>query len=451
MSEIDRIELHIDGISHEGAGVARHEGQVVFVDGALPGEQVIAEVTEAAKSFIRAEASEILTPSPDRVQPFCPHYGECGGCSLQHASYEAGLSMKRQVVENALRRIGKLDKAEVLPVIGMQDPFHYRNKAEFRIEQSEGGIIAGFRKRSSHSCVNLTECSIVQKKSFEVISALREELNQLEGLGSAGIRHAVIRTGDFGKMMLSLVSAAPPVPTHIKLANALSERFPELVSIYHSLNTREAGEAMGRRNTLLFGVPKIECSVGGFSHMLSPTSFLQVNGAQSERLYSEAISLAALQGTEAVLDIYCGIGTITLMLAKSASKVLGIEYNPEAIRDAEANALRNGVTNASFMVGKAEFLIGSNRAKGFGAKVAFLDPPRAGCEPAVLSGISAMGVEKIVYISCDPATLARDAGKLAQMGYEVRTVQPVDMFPFTSHIETVVLMSRVNGCLDGSA
>lgn len=442
MTETNRIKLHIDGISHEGAGVARHEGQVVFVDGALPGEDVVAEVTGEAKSFIRADAKEILTPSPDRAKPFCPHYGECGGCSLQHVSYEAGLSMKRQVVENALRRIGKLDDAEVLPVIGMDDPFRYRNKAEYRIEHSDAGTIAGFRRRSSHSCVDLKECSVVDEKGFEVLSALRDELNQLEGLGAAGIRHAVIRTGASGKMMLSLVSAAPPVPTHVKLANALSEKFPELISIYHSLNTRDSGEAMGRRNTLLFGVPKIECLVGGFSHMLSPTSFLQVNRTQAEKLYVEAISLAGLEGTEAVLDIYCGIGTITLMLAKAASRVLGIEYNPEAIRDAEANAARNGIDNASFMVGKAEFLIGSNRAKGFKAKVAFLDPPRAGCEPAVLSGISAMGIEKIVYISCDPATLARDAGKLAQMGYGIRAVQPVDMFPFTSHIETVALMSK---------
>lgn len=443
MSETGRMELHINGISHEGAGVARHEGQVVFVDGALPGEHVIAKVTERAKSFIRAQVTEVLTPSPDRVQPFCPHYGECGGCSLQHAGYEAGLSIKRQVVENALRRIGKFDEAEVRPVIGMKDPLHYRNKAEFRIEQSEGGIIAGFRMRSSHACVNLSECLIVQKESFEVVSALREELNRLEGLGSAGIRHAVIRAGAAGKMMLALVSAAPAVPTHIKLANALSERFPNLVSVYHSLNPRDAGEVMGRRNTLLYGVPKVECIVGGFSHMLSPTSFLQVNSLQADWLYSEAISLAALKGTESVLDVYCGIGTITLMLAKSASRVLGIEYNPEAVRDAEANASRNGIDNASFMVGKAEFLVGSNRAKGFSPEVAFLDPPRAGCEPAVLSGISAMGVDRIVYISCDPATLARDAGKLAQMGYELRAVQPVDMFPFTSHVETVALLSRV--------
>jgi 23S rRNA (uracil1939-C5)-methyltransferase len=442
MSETDRMELHIDGISHEGAGVARYEGQVVFVDGALPGELVIAKVTERAKSFIRAEVSEILTSSPYRVQPFCPHYGVCGGCSLQHADYEAGLSIKRQVVENALRRIGKFDDAEVRPVIGMKDPLHYRNKAEFRIEQSEGGIIAGFRMRSSHACVNLRECSIVQKESFEVVSALREELNRLEGLGSAGIRHAVIRAGAAGKMMLALVSTAPPAPTHIKLANALSERFPDLVSVYHSLNQRDAGEVMGRRNTLLNGVPKLECIVGGFSHMLSPTSFLQVNSLQADRLYSEAISLASLQGTENVLDVYCGIGTITLMLAKSASKALGIEYNPEAVRDAEANTARNGINNASFMIGKAEFLIGSKRAKGFAPEVAFLDPPRAGCEPAVLSGISALGVDRIVYVSCDPATLARDAGKLAQMGYIVKIVQPVDMFPFTSHIETVCLLTR---------
>jgi 23S rRNA (uracil1939-C5)-methyltransferase len=441
----EKLQLKIDGVSHEGSGVARFGGLVIFVEGALPGETVMATLTQTGKTFVRAEATEILNASRLRAEPFCRHYADCGGCSLQHSTYEGQLEIKRTIVTNALERIGKFAGIEVSPVIGMDQPYHYRNKAEYRIETGgDGRVVCGFRKRSSHECVDISECKVVPDISLEVLSTLREELRGMTDSASLGLRHAVVRTGSEGKVMLSMVSTELSSSSHIKLANRLNEKIPALSSINHSYNRRSIGEVMGWRNTLLYGVPKISQSIGGFSFSISPTSFLQVNSIQVESLYKTAVDFASIDKSTSVLDLYCGIGTITLLLAQKARKVLGIESNPEAVRDAFDNAQRNDIGNASFKVGRAEALIRSDDVRRLSAEVAVIDPPRAGCEPSVLDGLSSSQINRIVYISCDPATLARDAARLSNSGFAIKAVQPIDMFPHTSHVECVVLMSRTN-------
>jgi 23S rRNA (uracil1939-C5)-methyltransferase len=441
----DKLKLAILGPSHEGSGVARNDGQVVFVDGALPGESVLATIIETGKTFARAKLDSVIEPSDIRVEPFCRHYGDCGGCSLQHAGYEGQLTIKRAIVINAFERIGKVSGVEVLPAIGMPDPYHYRNKAEYRVEfGADSFIVCGFRRRSSHECVDISECKIVPQASFDVLSALREILRGHGSAAELGIKHAVVRTGADASLMLILVSTVESSSSHIKLANLLHERLPAISSIYHNLNRRSYGEIMGWNNTLLYGMPKIPQSIWGLNFFVSPSSFIQVNSTQVEKLYETAVDFAGLTGKESVLDLYCGIGTMTMMLAKKAARAMGIEINTAAVKDAVENAQKNGISNVDYKAGKAEMLIRSDEVRRFGASVAVIDPPRAGCDSSLLYGICSSSVQNIVYVSCDPATRARDVALLGANGFSLVKVQPIDMFPHTAHVETVVLMSRIN-------
>ncbi len=440
----DKLNLTILGPSHDGSGVARNDGQVVFVEGALPGESVLATITETGKTFARAKLDDVIEASDIRVEPFCRHYGECGGCSLQHASYEGQLAIKRAIVTNAFQRIGKVSGAEVLPAIGMPDPFHYRNKAEYRVEFGPDGAIAcGFRRRSSHECVDISECKIVPQASFEALSTLRGILKGYDSPSELGIKHAVVRTGADDSLMLILVSTVEASSSHNRLANLLHDRLPALTSIYHNLNKRSVGELMGWNSTLLYGTPKIPQKLAGYDFSVSPASFLQINSTQVEKLYETAVDFAGLTGNESVLDLYCGIGTMTMMLAKKAAQAMGIEINMQAVKDAADNAEKNGISNVVFKAGRAEILIRSEEVRRLGASVAVLDPPRAGCDSSLLYGIVSSKVQRIVYVSCDPATLGRDVALLAANGFSLVKVQPIDMFPHTAHVETVVLMSRI--------
>lgn len=439
------LELRINGVAHDGSGVARHEGIAVFVDGALPDEYVKAEIVEAGKSFLRARSIEVLEPSPMRRIPFCPYYGECGGCNMQHASYDYQLELKRHIVSDAMERIGRIKGVEVRPVIGMDMPFNYRNKAEFRVWLDDEGrkTAIGFRRRSSHDSVDVRECRVVPQACMDAINSLRVSLNESDPNLKQAIKHAVVRVGDEGSMMMILVSTEPADRACNKLAEALMSAQPHIVSVYHSHSRRRFGDVLQGRNTLLAGADRIHYNIGGHSFMASPSSFFQVNQEQAEKLYKTAVELAAVNKEEAVLDLYCGIGTITLMLAEKASKAMGIEINVQAVDDARQSAVSNGISNACFMAGKSEDILASGEMRVFGPAAVVLDPPRTGCDPQVMSTLIGMGPKRIVYISCDPATMARDAALLVKGGYGVRAVQPVDMFPHTSHVETVVLMSRV--------
>jgi len=440
----EKLELRIGGIAHDGSGVAKKDGIVVFVDGALPGERVSATVTESGRSFLRARLIEVLEPSEMRRVPFCQHYGECGGCSMQHASYEYQLELKRQVVSDAIERIGRVKGVEVRPVIGMTEPFGYRNKAEFRVWLDEGSNHAacGFRRRSSHSAVNVRECKVVSPGFMDAIDALRTRLDEADRKLRQAVRHAVVRVGDGGSMMLVLVSTEPADLASTGLAKALMADLPLVESVYHSYSRRKFGDVLQGKNTLLAGTDRILYRVGGHSFMASPSSFFQVNRDQAEALYRTAVDFAALEGAETALDLYCGIGTITLMLAEKASRVMGIEIGERAVEDARGSAASNGITNAFFTAGKVEDVLAGDEIRALEPAVVVLDPPRTGCDPDAVKAIVRTGAERIVYVSCDPATMARDIALLVKGGYGVRVVQPVDMFPHTSHVETAVLMSH---------
>ena len=440
---ISLINLKIDGITHEGWGVARLDGMAVFVEGAIPGESVMAGITEKGRSFMRARTEEVLEPSVYRAIPFCPHYGACGGCNLQHVTYEGQLSLKRRIVEDALRRLGGIKEPDVLPVLGMEDPMGYRNKAEFRVWKSENGVHSlGFRMRNSHDAVAIRECRVLQDGILEAAHFTIDEMNDSLRGEYLGIRHIVVRANPEGKLMVTLVSSEPAGSPHRKLAMKLLEKVPMATSVYHCFNRNKFGEVLQGGFTLLAGLDKLPFEISGNSFLASPRSFLQVNSRQVGKLYETAAGFIDLKDDDNVLDIFSGMGTITLMLAKRARKALGIELNGFAVADARDSAAENGINNASFIAGPAEAVISSDEVKAFGARTAVLDPPRAGCDPGLVRALVESAMERIAYVSCDPATLARDISLFVSGGFDLLKVQPVDMFPYTSHIETVVSILR---------
>ncbi|HOA15443.1 MAG TPA: 23S rRNA (uracil(1939)-C(5))-methyltransferase RlmD [Bacillota bacterium] len=442
---ISLIKMKIDGITHEGWGVARLDGMAVFVEGAIPGETVMAGITEKGRYFMRARAQEVLEPSEYRAVPFCPHYGECGGCNLQHVTYEGQLAFKRRMVEDAFRRLGGIKEPDVLPVLGMEDPMGYRNKAEFRVWKSGTGVYSlGFRMRNSHAAVAITECRVLQDGILEAARFAVEEMNDSLKGEYLGTRHMVVRANPEGKLMVTLVSSEPAGSPHRKLAMKLLEKVPMATSVYHCFNRSRFGEVLQGGFTLLAGLDKLTFGISGSSFDASPRSFLQVNSRQVGLLYETAAGFAGIKDDDDVLDVFSGMGTIALMLAKRARKALGIELNGFAVADARASATKNGIDNAYFIAGLAEEVISSDEVKAFGARVAVLDPPRAGCAPGLVRALVESAVERISYVSCDPATLARDVSLLISGGFDLRKVQPVDMFPHTSHIETVISLSRAD-------
>lgn len=442
---ISLIKLKIDGITHEGWGVARLDGMAVFVEGAIPGETVMAGITEKGRSFMRARAQEVLEPSEYRAVPFCPHYGVCGGCNLQHVTYEWQLALKRRMVEDAFRRLGGIKDPDVRPLLGMEDPMGYRNKAEFRVWKSESESHSlGFRMRSSHDAVAIRECRVLQGGMLEAARFAVDEMNgSLKG-ERIGIRHIVVRANQEGKLMVTLVCSEPAGSPHGKLVMRIMKEVPMASSVYHCFNRSRFGEVLQGGFTLLAGAERLPFAIAGNSFDASPRSFLQVNSRQVDKLYETAAGFAGIKNDDDVLDVFSGTGTITLMLARRARKALGIELNGFAVADARDSAVKNGIDNASFVAGLAEAVIYSDEVKAFGARVAVLDPPRAGCAPGLVRALIESAVERISYVSCDPATLARDVSLLISGGFDLRKVQPVDMFPHTSHIETVVSLSRAD-------
>lgn len=435
--------LRISGMTHDGRGVARYGGLAVFVEGALPDELVLVSGFVKGRAYAEAKVSKILEPSKGRSLPFCLHFGTCGGCNLQHAGYEEQLAIKSGIVLDALQRIGKLPGIQVSETLGMAEPFGYRNKAEYRIWRDlEGTARAGFTERGSHQPVEISQCRIVPNRSFYAVKALAASLNRPEWATVRSLSHAVVRVNGDGDVMLILVS---PVPSDIRmqaLARAMADEAPWFKSIYHCHNQSPFGDVLKGNFTLLAGQDRISFTVGGHRFEALPASFFQVNSAQAGRMYELAVEFAGPLEGKSVLDLYCGMGTISLMLARKAAKVLGVELGLGAVRDAEAAASANGINNAVFMSGLVEDIIVSNKVHTMNASVAVLDPPRAGCGKPVVDAIAASTINRVVYVSCDAATLARDAGIFSQTGFQVLKVQPIDMFPHTSHVETVCLLER---------
>lgn len=441
-------EIEIKTLGTSGEGVGRYQEFTVFVPYTLPGEKVLAGIEEVKKTYAKGKLQKILTKSADRVAPICAIYDKCGGCQLQHLDYMAQLKAKRQQVIDAITRIGKQSDVYVEPTIGAATPWNYRNKMQFPIGKQKGKTIIGCFAQGSHQIIDTTDCHIQKEGNNEVVNAVREIVNKLnipvynEDKHSGVLRHVVGRVGKKGDIMVVIVTASDKMPREKEFVKMLRAKLPKVVSIQQNIQTYRNNVIMGRDTKLLWGKPTILDNIGRLSFHISPRSFFQVNTEQAEVLYNKALEFADLHGEETVIDAYCGTGTITLFLAQKAREVYGIEIVKPAIQDAKKNARDNNVRNAEFIVGDATVIMPKLYRQGIRANVVVVDPPRAGCTEVVLETFANMKPEKIVYVSCNPASLARDMAVLEKLGYKAKKVQPVDMFPNTSHVETVCLLSR---------
>lgn len=445
----ERLIVDINDLAHDGSGVGRVAGMAVFVPGALPGEQVEAIITSVKRRFARARLLSIKKVSEARIESNCPDYRHCGSCQLQHMAYPQQLEFKRNVVMRAFAKLGKLENVPVHPVLGMDDPWHYRNKAQLHAGFVEGRLRLGYFRPGSHELVPLNNCRLLPA-SFSVLISILEQTLQEFGvmpydakLNQGHLKHVVIkRSHAYGEMMVIFVTATPHLPQRELLVNALQEKCPEVVSWVQNVNPRHR-QILGTEFKLLAGQERIRERLGSLTFLLSPPAFFQVNSQQAAVLYEKAVTYANLSGKETVFDLYCGTGTLSLFLAQRAAYVCGIESIPAAIEDAKANAGYNGIDNVQFWAGDVEQVLPQLASQKIKPDVVVLDPPRQGATPQVLKTVADLAPRSVVYVSCDPATLARDLGILKELGYRAVEAQPVDMFPQTYHVECVTLMSRV--------
>ncbi len=442
--------IDITGQGHEGQGVGRIDGFTVFVEGVLPSEKVEIKIVKAAPSHAFGKLLNVIEPSPARIQPFCSTYKRCGGCQLQHMTYEAQLEFKTNIVREAVQRIGGMEGVEIKHTIGMNQPLNYRNKAQYPVGVQGEQVVIGFYANRSHEIIAGTQCEIQHKRGFQIAGKIKEFIegkgipvyNEKSGKGI--IRHIVTRVGfSTGEIMAVVAANADNLPYKDELVEFVEREMPEITSLVHNINKKNTNVIFGEQNKVLFGRGYIIDTIGKYQFKISPHSFFQVNPVQTEVLYSKALEYARLTGKETVFDLYCGIGTISLFLSDNFKKVYGVELVQPAVEDARENAKLNGISNVEFICGEAEKVVPEMYAKGIRADVVVLDPPRKGCDRVLLETVAAMKPERIVYVSCNPSTLARDLKILDELGYKTKEIQPVDMFPQTYHVETVVLMSRV--------
>ena len=432
------LELTVDTVTLEGAGVGRADGFAVFVPGALTGERVRVHIIKVTASYAVGKLLEVLEPSTYRTEPLCPVYAKCGGCAFGHVSYEEELRIKERQVAEALTRLGSLKDVPLRPIIGMDPPVRYRNKGAFPYGMTEKGPAFGFYAPRSHRLVPVADCFIEQESVCRAVNAVKAWADRYhiqpydERTGKGCLRHAVTRVTMSGELMAVVVTRGD-VPHRKELADALS--FAD--SIYWNRNDKNTNVIFGDRFALISGKPTLRETFCDLDFEVSPRSFLQVNPIQTQKLYGAVLDLLDPQPDETVADIYCGIGTISLLLAKKAGMVIGVEVVPEAVENAKENAARNSVQNASFLCAPAEEALPKLVADGRRIDCLTVDPPRKGCDPQVVDAILSSGTKRMVYVSCNPATLARDIKLLTAGGFTVQTVQPVDMFPRCGHVETV--------------
>lgn len=481
----DEVMLDIIGMTHEGEGVGRVEGYTLFVHGALPGEKVRAKVLHTKKQYGYAKLLNLVEASSARIAAPCEIYEECGGCQLQHMEYSAQLAWKRQLVVDNLERIGKLRVASVAsgstdgnadgtvdgvaggvdggadgaaahsdgilvrPTLGMDEPWRYRNKAQVPIGMSEGRLISGFYARGSHRIIDMKTCLIQHEDNDDVLQKVRHIGRELgisvydEETGRGLLRHVVVKKAfRTGQIMLVLVTNGRDIPHLDAWIGSIREELPLVTSICQNVNTKQTNVIFGDETCVLWGSDVIYDYIGDVQFAISARSFYQVNPPQTEVLYGKTVEYAGLTGNETVIDAYCGIGTISLFLAQHAAKVYGVEIVPEAIEDARGNAKLNEMKNVVFEVGASEDVIPAWKEQGVTPDVIVVDPPRKGCDPRLLETILQMQPERVVYVSCNPSTLARDLRVLEDGGYKTVEVTPVDMFPWTVHVESVALLVR---------
>ena len=452
----DLVEVTIEDCGVNGEGIGKVDGYTLFVKGAIMGDVVNARITKPTKNYAYARVENIITESKDRVAATCPVASSCGGCQIQEMSYKAQLEFKRNKVFNNITRIGGITDFKIHDTIGMDNPFRYRNKSQYPVGLDKNGeIVMGFYAGRTHSIIPCDDCVIgdeINKDILNIVKSFMKENNITpydETTGKGLVRHVLIRKGfKTGEIMVCLVINGKNLPNKEKLVESLL-KITGMTSISININTENTNVILGQRVIDLYGEGCITDYIGLVKFHISPLSFYQVNPIQTHILYGKALEYAALTGKEIVWDLYCGVGTISLFLAKLAGKVYGVEIIPEAIADAKNNAKINNIGNAEFFVGKAEEVLpdfyAREQEKGnhMTADVIVVDPPRKGCDEKLLWTIIKMQPKRVVYVSCDSATLARDLKFLCGNGYRVVEVQPVDMFPHGVHVECVVLLSRV--------
>ena len=452
MEKNQEFTVSIEDMSEDGAGIGKLDGYIWFIKDAVIGDVVRARAMKMKKNYGFARLMEILTPSAARVEPRCPVARQCGGCQLQAMSYEEQLKFKERKVKNHLLRIGKFreDEIHMLPIMGMEEPWRYRNKAQFPFGMDKNGnIVAGFYAGRTHDIIECGDCLLGVEENKDILDIIKgfmrdHNIRPYDETAHKGlVRHALIRKGfHSGELMVCLVINGKDIPLKEQLVEELC-RIKGMASISYSINQEKTNVIMGKEIVNLYGPGYITDNIGNVTYQISPLSFYQVNPVQTEKLYGTALEYAGLTGNETVWDLYCGIGTISLFLAQNAKKVYGVEIVPQAIEDARRNAALNHITNAEFFTGKAEEVLPEQYAKNkVYADVIVVDPPRKGCDQVCLDTILKMDPKRVVYVSCDSSTLARDLRYLADGGYEVEKVRCCDMFGQSCHVETVVLLSH---------
>lgn len=438
---------------YEGEGIAKIDNKYpIFIEGALKGEKVKVRIVKVNKNFAYGKLMEVLEASEERVNPPCAIYKRCGGCKLQHASYKAQLDFKWDRVKDCVSKIGKLDPSIVKYPLGMENPWRYRNKVQLPIGLINGEVKIGFFAPRSHDIIDMESCLIQDEIGDKVVKLTREWIEKFnirpynvdgEYDEKGIVRHIMIRRGfTTNEVMVVLVTNGEKLPHKEEFVDLMVKNIPGIKSVIQNINSKKTNVILGLESKTLWGEDTISDYIGDFRFNISPLSFFQVNPTQTEVLYGKALEYANLTGNEEVFDAYCGTGTITLFLSQKAKKVYGVEIIPQAIDNAWINAKENKVENVEFFVGESEVVIPDLINKGVKADVVVVDPPRKGCDKKLLDAITNINAKKIVYVSCDPSTLGRDLKVLEENGYKTLEVQPVDMFPNTSHVETVALIRR---------
>lgn len=438
----------ITAFGADGEGIAKPEGFTVFVPSAVKGDIAEILIVKEKKNFGYGKLLNVIKPSPLRIEPQCDVFGKCGGCSMQSVKYEAQLEYKKNKVQDALRRIGGFNDAVVSTVTGSDPCYHYRNKAQFPVVLTDEGVKAGFYAPHSHRVVVPKECSLQDKRTNRVAEAVCDWAtdNNIsvydEKSGSGNLRRICMRTGK-DEAVLVLVGKKN-LPCTESLVDKITEDFPFVKGIVVNINPDRTNNVYGERDKVIYGVPYIYDNIGDIKYKVHYKSFYQVNPYTTRLLYEKALSLAGLDETKTVFDLYCGTGSISLFLAKKAKRVIGIEIVEDAVKNAVENAMLNGIENAEFFCGEAENVAPKLIKEGEKADVVVLDPPRKGCDEKLLSAIACMKPERIVYVSCDCATMARDAKYLCENGYALKETHAFDQFPMTSHVESVALLVRTD-------
>ena len=442
--------VDIVDIGQGGVGIGKYEGFTVFVDGGLVQDKIKVKITKSKKNYAVGDMIEIIEKSPFRVARRCSEsLRQCGGCQIQELDYQKQLDVKTNEVKQVISRIGKLDDVVIHDTLGMEHPFRYRNKAQFPIQKKDNMPVIGFYKKKSHDLISTDECIIQHEVNDKIIKIIKTYIRAYnvsiydEKTHKGLLRHLVTKVGfTTGEVMIVLVANGKKLPYLKELASVLKENIPGFKTLVVNVNTQKTNVILGKENIVAYGDGMIRDYIGELVFEISPLSFFQVNPLQTEVLYNKALEYANLGENDTVFDIYCGIGTISLFLAQKAKKVYGIEIVEDAIKDAKRNAKINNMDNVEFYVGKAEEVVPKMYKEGKRANVVVVDPPRKGCDEKVLDTIVSMEPDRVVYVSCNPSTLARDLAYLNERGYKCHEIQPVDMFPHSVHVENVAWLSK---------